>query len=98
MCPHGGQANVITTNTRVKGGTRFLLRVTDTFIIAGCPFVIGTVPSPCITVRWLNESKKVKVTGAPVLLESSVGLCQSAAGVPQGILMKMGVQSNAKAL
>jgi hypothetical protein len=99
MCPHGGQVIIITTNTRVKAErSRFLLRVSDTFLVVGCPFSLFWGPSPCVIVRWLNESKRVKVMGVPVLLESSVGLCQNAAGVPQGPVMVMGQQSRAKAL
>jgi hypothetical protein len=90
---------VITTNTRVKAErSRFLLRVSDTFLVIGCTFNVFSSPSPCVMVRWLNESKRVKVMGVPVLLESSVGLCQNAAGVPQGPAMVTGQQSRAKAL
>ena len=99
MCPHGGQVIVQTTNTRVKAErSRYLLRITDIFLIVGCPFSLFWGPSPCLTVRWINESKKVKVMGVPVLLESSVGLCLNAAGAPQGIVMVTGQQNRAKAL
>jgi hypothetical protein len=99
MCPHGGQVTVITANTRVKAeGARYLLRVTDTFLVAGCAFNVSGVPSPCIRVMWLNQSIRVKVMGSPVLLESSIGLCQNAAGVPQGPVVVMGPQNRAKAL
>jgi hypothetical protein len=99
MCPHGGQVTVVTTNSRVKAdGARYLLRVSDIFTVLGCPLNIWGVPSPCLTVTWTNESKRVKVMGVPVLLETSVGLCLNAAGVPQGPVMVMGPQSRAKAL
>jgi hypothetical protein len=99
MCPHGGQVTIVTTNSRVKAeASRFLLRVSDTFLVVGCPFNVSGAPSPCVMVRWLNESKRVKVMGVPVLLETSIGLCQNAAGVPQGPAMIMGPQSRAKAL
>lgn len=98
MCPHGGQVTIVTTNSRVKAeGSRYLLRVTDTFLVVGC--TLASIPSPpCVMVRWFNESKRVKVMGVPVLLESSVGLCLNPAGTPQGIVMVMGPQSRAKAL
>src|SRR2546425_872652 len=44
MCPHGGTVQAITSNTRVKAAGDFLLRSSDTFTIAACPFVLGTSP------------------------------------------------------
>jgi hypothetical protein len=92
QCPHGGIATVIPSNIRVKVGGGFAILKTDTMIIAGCPFMIGPTPSPCISIQWLNEAKRVKVQGTPVLLESSIGLCKSAANAPQGTAIIQGVQ------
>ena len=39
MCPHGGMVTAISANTRVRAAGGFILRSSDTFIIAGCPFV-----------------------------------------------------------
>ena len=98
-CPHGGQVIIRTTNTRVKAeGSRFLLRVRDTFLVVGCPFTLFWGPSPCVRVWWFNPSKRVKVMGVPVLLESSVGLCLSSAYIPQGLVIVTGQQNRAKAL
>ena len=94
QCPHGGLTNVVTSNSRVKVGGNFALLVTDTFTITGCPFVTpGGNPHPCVTIQWQNEAKKVKVTGKPVLLQSSIGLCKAADQVVQGTAIITGFQT-----
>lgn len=102
MCPHGGQVKPIPSNTKVKAESKFLLVITDTFTIVGCPFVITpptpASPSPCITVQWSNPSQKVRAMGTPVLLETSVGLCLNPVGVPQGPVTITTTQNSAKAL
>lgn len=93
-CPHGARATVATTNTRVKVGGAFALLVTDVTTVAGCPFTLpGPKPSPCVTVQWTGPAQRVKVNGTTVLLQSSVGLCKSPEGVPQGTAMVSGAQT-----
>jgi hypothetical protein len=70
-CPHFG--SVIATPSFVTVFTAApLLRPSDKYVIVGCPSTLA----PCVTVRWM--------TAAPVLDHSSVGLCLTAAGVPNG--------------
>lgn len=97
-CPHGAPATVVTANTRVKINGQFALLSTDVMTIAGCTFQVGTVKSPCLTIQWLNEAKRVKVMGKPVLLETSMGLCKNPAGAPQGTAIISGVQTKVKGL
>lgn len=95
MCPHGGKVQIISNNTRGRADGAFLATVADTFIVNGCPFQIPAVvpiPSPCVTVRWLVPATRVKVNGSPTLSRSSVGLCLSAAQVPQGPVMIVNTQ------
>jgi hypothetical protein len=93
-CPHGATASAQTTNMRVKVGGGYALLVTDVFTIAGCPFVLpGPTPHPCMTIRWLLPAFRVRVTGKPVLLQSSIGLCLAADGIPQGVALVSGVQN-----
>ena len=33
-----------------------MLTASDTFMIAGCPFIIGVVPHPCVTVQWVQPA------------------------------------------
>jgi hypothetical protein len=87
QCPHGGMVQIITTNTRASADGGFMATVADTFIVSGCPFQIPAtppIPSPCVTVQWIVPDMRVKVNGSPSISQSSVGLCLSAAQVPQG--------------
>jgi len=95
QCPHGGQATVVPGNMKVKVDGAYALLPSDTFIIAGCSFMIGTVPSPCLTIQWSAEATKVKINGTGPLLESSIGLCKGAA--PQGPASVSGAQTKVKA-
>jgi len=88
VCPHGGSVTIISTNVRVKVDNSFAALATDQFLISGCPFQIpvgaGTIPSPCLTVRWLVADMRAKVNSAPTLSRSSAGLCLNAQQAPQG--------------
>ena len=64
--------------------------------IAGCPFQIpigtGTKPQPCVKVQYTVPATRVQVLGSPVVLSTSVGLCQSAEQIPQGAPIVSAVQ------
>ncbi len=92
MCPHGGQATAIPSNTQVQVGG-FALLVSDTMIIAGCPFNVSGAPMPCLTIQWLAPATRTTVNGTPVLLQTSIGLCLNAFGAPQGTAIVAGVQT-----
>jgi hypothetical protein len=99
QCPHGGKVTVVPTNTTVKVGGNFALLKSDTMLVAGCAFTLpGPKPSPCLQVEWSAEAQKVKVNGTAVLLQTSVGLCKSAEGAPQGPAMVSGVQTKVMGL
>jgi hypothetical protein len=97
QCPHGGQATAVPSNTKVKVDGAFALLPSDTFTIAGCSFMIGNVPSPCLTIQWLGEATKVKINGTGPLLESSTGLCKAGTQAPQGSASISGAQTKVKA-
>jgi hypothetical protein len=98
MCPHGGTVTATTSNIRAKAEGGYILRVSDTFTVTGCPFQVpapsGTKPQPCVTVRWIVTALRVKVSD-PVLTDSSVGLCLSAEQIPQGTVSVSYTQSRA---
>ena len=96
MCPHGGSVQIISTNTRVKVAGAPAALATDQFLIVGCPFIIGLVPSPCVTVRWILTDMRTKVNSTFTLSMSSVGLCQNAAQVPQGPVIIVNTQPRVK--
>jgi hypothetical protein len=86
MCPHGGSAMFTAGQTSVQAVGAPVIVASDTVTIAGCPFVIGTVPSPCTTVEWLLPALRVTASSTAVVHDASVGLCLSAASAPQGTL------------
>jgi hypothetical protein len=93
MCPHGG------TVTATPGATQAvidapILRGSDTFVIAGCPFTLpGGVLSPCVSINWVQTATSVKHGGALVLNEASVGLCLAATQAPQGTVLITATQA-----
>ena len=86
MCPHGGTATAVPSQTKAIVDAPILL-MSDTFMIAGCAFMIGPVPSPCLTVQWVVSATRVQAGGTLVLNEASVGLCLAATQAPQGTLL-----------
>jgi hypothetical protein len=87
QCPHGGTVSIVSGNTQVQAGAALAL-ATDTFTISGCPWQIvvgaGTVPHPCVSVKWTVINQKTTVNGTPTLSQDSKGLCLAADQVPQG--------------
>lgn len=86
MCPHAGTVTATPGSTRAQAGAP-ILRGSDTFIIAGCSFMIGIVPSPCVSVLWGETAQRVQHGGDFVLNEASVGICSAATQVPQGMVL-----------
>jgi hypothetical protein len=87
MCPHGGSVSAASADTSVSTAQGKIVLQTDTFTIAGCPFVIGPNPHPCVQVQWASASIKWTIAGNPPLLDSSSGLCLAADGAPQGSVL-----------
>jgi hypothetical protein len=96
-CMHGGQAILLTSNTRVLvDGTPALLE-SDIHPVAGCPFTIGPKYSPCIRIEWVAGATKLTINGIKVLVRSSIGKCISAEGAPQGLALILNTQMKATA-
>jgi hypothetical protein len=93
QCPHGGQVQIASSNTKTKGGGDALVRSSDTFTISGCPFIVGTVASPCVTVQWLTTANKVKADSGQTLTKDSSGLCKAATQAPQGSVSIVSTQT-----
>jgi hypothetical protein len=96
MCPHGGTAILTTANARVKAGSAPALLESDIHTVAGCPFVIVLKPSPCIRIQWSAGAAQVKA-GGPVLVQSSIGICYSPEGAPQGVAIVVNTQPKVSA-
>ena len=92
MCPHGGTVQVVPATTNVQIGGVPVITAADTFIVAGCAFVIGTVPNPCVSVQWVQPSTGAAWSGNPTLTAASTGFCLAAAQSPQGPVSIVAVQ------
>jgi hypothetical protein len=87
MCPHGGTVQAVTSNTRAQAAGGLLLRASDTFLIAGCSFMLGTAPHPCVQVQWVQPATGSKAVGDFTLTEASVGLCTAPDQAVQGTVL-----------
>ncbi len=74
MCLHGGQAQPMVPNPRVKVGGQPVVTQAGAYTIAGCSFV-PPAPGPCVTAQWLMGATRVMAGGVPVLLQDSQALC-----------------------
>ena len=95
MCPHFGQAILTTSNTQALVLGAPVLLVTDLHAVVGCPFFIGTTPSPCLTIQWVTGATQSKINNVPALLQTSVGLCLNAFQAPQGPAIVVQTQTQA---
>lgn len=75
LCLHAGQAQPTAPNPRVKVGGQMIVTQQTAYTIAGCPFVVGTAPSPCVTAQFNTAATRIKAGGSPVLLQDSQALC-----------------------
>jgi len=79
-CLHGGTIITPQVVAGLKDRLIFkgspVLKATDTFVVAGCPFAVGG-PSPCLGARWVGGP-------SDPLDRRSIGLCLSVAQAPQG--------------
>lgn len=80
ICPHTG---LVTRGKFAQGPPS----ASDLWFVVGCPFQIflssGPRPSPCMTVQWLNtDDGFIDIT--------SIGLCTSIEGTPQGVVQIIG--------
>ncbi|MGH3508185.1 MAG: hypothetical protein ACRDO2_13375 [Nocardioidaceae bacterium] len=79
MCLHGGQAQPTVPLPRVTVSGQKAIGQATTYTISGCPFVVGTAPSPCVTASWVVAATRVQSTGIPLVLANSTAVC-----VPNG--------------
>lgn len=96
-CPHGGQAQLITTNTEASIDGAPVLLQTDMHPIIGCPFT-PVAYSPCVLIRWITAATQTSIHNVPVLLQTSVGLCLNAAQAPQGTAIVVQTQQKGKGI
>ena len=95
LCPHGGQAILFSSQPQVTAGGAPVLIESDQHPIAGCPFTIGPKYSPCTRIQWIAGVARVTLGGVAPLVQSSVGLCLSPEGAPQGTAIIAATQPQA---
>jgi hypothetical protein len=79
LCVHGGQAQPTVPNPRVLVNGQPTVTMTPPYVIAGCPYVTGGAPTPCVTGQWMMAATRVLSNGQPLLLLDSQAVC-----VPNG--------------
>lgn len=94
-CPHGGTVSITSSNTHAKADGSYIVRSSDTFTIAGCPFMLGSSPHPCVKVDWQVATMRNKAAGDPALADDSVGLCVAGDNAPQGTVLVNNTQRKA---
>jgi hypothetical protein len=96
-CPHSGTVSIVASNSKVTLGGDQIVLSTDTFTIAGCSFVVGVSPSPCIQVQWITTALQATADGNSPLTKDSVGLCIGGIGI-QGPVQIKSTQSKVSGL
>lgn len=75
LCLHGGQAQALAPNPRVKVAGQMTVQQPNPWMIAGCPFNVGGSPVPCVTAQWITAATRVTSGGLPLLLQDSQAIC-----------------------
>jgi hypothetical protein len=75
MCMHAGQAQPTAPFPRVLLSKQPVVTQAAPFTVAACPFVMGSVASPCVTAQWVTGATRVLAGSLPVLLQDSQAVC-----------------------
>ena len=75
MCVHGGTATPTQPDARVTVGGQPVVTQTAPWSVAGCPFMTGSNPMPCVTAQFVTASLRVTASGAPLVLSDSQAVC-----------------------
>lgn len=91
-CTHAAPGTVAPSQPRVLVNGQPAALFNTVISVAGCPFQIpvgaGTVPQPCVLIKWAMPSARVMCLGQPLAVLPSLGtgpaICQSVQQTPQG--------------
>src|SRR5215471_15909935 len=75
LCAHGGQAQPTAPNPRVLVNSQPTVTMVTPYVVAGCPFTVGSAASPCVTAQWVTGAVRVLSNGQPLLLLDSQAIC-----------------------
>jgi hypothetical protein len=92
LCMHGGQAQAVAPNPRVRVGGQPVVTQPGPHAIAGCPFV-PPAAGPCVTAQWVTGALRVRAGGMPLLLQDSVAVCAPTGTGLQVILTQLRVKA-----
>lgn len=79
ICAHGGAAIPITPSSRVLVSGQSVATVASVYLISGCALGPAAGSGPCVSGRFLIGAPRVLVEGVPVVLQSSVSICEPTA-------------------
>lgn len=76
LCMHGGTAQPVMPNPRVKVSGQMIVTQTCIYTVAGCPVPPPPIGNgPCTVCTWVKPALRVKANGIPVLLQDSQAVC-----------------------
>lgn len=76
LCMHGGTAQPVIPNPRVKVSGQMTVMQTCVYTIAGCPVPPPPVGNgPCTVGTWVMAAVRVKSNGIPLVLQDSQAVC-----------------------
>ena len=75
ICMHGGQAQALVPNLRVKASGQPTVQEPNPWIVTGCPHTVSGAPLPCVTAQWITAATRVRSQGLPLLLDDSLAIC-----------------------
>ncbi len=70
-CGHAGVGTHVPTQMRVKISGSPVALASDQHVVGGCALSTTTTP-PCLTLMWSVPAMRVKVSGQPVLVQTSL--------------------------
>jgi hypothetical protein len=92
LCMHGGQAQAVAPNPRVRVAGQPVVTQPGPHAVAGCPFV-PPAAGPCVTAQWVTGALRVRVGGMPLLLQDSVAVCAPTGTGLQVVLTQLRVKA-----
>ena len=76
LCLHGGTAQPVVVNPRVKVSGQPIVTQSSTYAIAGCSLAASTSGVTfCATAQWTVVATRVTAGGVPVVLQDSQATC-----------------------
>lgn len=88
QCTHGIPAQIPPVQPRVLVSMQPVAVMSSQIMVPGCPFTVPPgKPQPCVLIKWLMPSARVKVMGQPALVAMpgpGAGICQSPDQIPNG--------------